>query len=62
MTAYAQMRRTESALLAPQIKSWLLADRYVHERYAGVPYAQLHNARLACGGRSRDALGSGISC
>jgi amidase len=56
MTAHAQMRRNESALLPPQVKSWLLADRYVHERYAGVPYARLHNARLAVRRAISDAL------
>jgi amidase len=47
MDAYARMRRSEGALLPPQVKAWLLADRHVHERWAGVPYARLHNARLA---------------
>jgi amidase len=47
MAAWAEARRTESLLLAPQVKSWLIADRYVHERHAGIPYARLHNARLA---------------
>jgi amidase len=47
MDAYARTRRSEGALLAAQVKSWLIADRHVHERYAGIPYARLHNARLA---------------
>jgi amidase len=47
MEAYARMRRTETALLPPQVKSWLIADRHVHERHLGIPYARLHNARLA---------------
>lgn len=47
MRAFAQVRRTEGALLADQVKSWLIADRYLHDRYFGVPYAMLHNARLA---------------
>ena len=47
MDAFARTRRSESVLLASQVKSWLIADRYVHERYFGVPYARLHNARLA---------------
>lgn len=47
MAAYARMRQREGALLPPQVKSWLVADRHVHERYAGIPYARLHNARLA---------------
>jgi amidase len=47
LDAHARMRRSEGALLAAQVKSWLIADRHVHERYAGIPYARLHNARLA---------------
>jgi amidase len=47
MAAYARARRDEAALLPPQVKAWLVADRHVHERWAGVPYARLHNARLA---------------
>jgi len=47
MAAFARMRRDEGRLLPPQVKAWLVADRHVHERWAGVPYARLHNARLA---------------
>ena len=47
MTAYACSRRDEAHLLPPQVKAWIVADRHVHERWAGVPYARLHNARLA---------------
>ena len=47
MEAYAATRRDESARLAEQVKAWLIADRFVHERLHGVPYARLHNARLA---------------
>jgi len=47
MAHYARTRREESALLPAQIKAWLVADRHLHERYAGLPYARLHNARLA---------------
>jgi amidase len=47
MEAYARARRDEGALLAQQVKAWLVADRHLHERWAGVPYARLHNARLA---------------
>ena len=47
MAAYARSRRDEGRLLPPQVKAWLVADRHVHERWAGVPYARLHNARLA---------------
>ena len=47
MDAYARTRRREGSLLAQQVKSWLIADRYVHQRHFGIPYARLHNARLA---------------
>jgi amidase len=47
MEAYARSRRSDAALLPPQVKAWLVADRHVHERSASVPYARLHNARLA---------------
>jgi amidase len=47
MEAYAASRRDESQLLAQQVKAWLLADRFVHDRLNGIPYARLHNARLA---------------
>jgi amidase len=47
MQAYATARRDESALLAQQVKAWVIADRYVHDRRHGLSYARLHNARLA---------------
>jgi amidase len=56
LDAYARTRRNEGALLAQQVKSWLIADRHVHERYFGVPYARLHNARLALRRDIRAAL------
>lgn len=46
MEAFAAMRRSESISLAKQMKSWIIADRYVHERSRGIPYGQLHNLRL----------------
>ncbi len=45
--AFTRIRLEEGALLPDQVKAWILADRHVHERYGGVPYARLHNARLA---------------
>ncbi|MFN8224627.1 MAG: amidase family protein [Gaiellales bacterium] len=47
MRALTRIRQEEGALLPDQVKAWLLADRYVHDRYGGLPYARLHNARLA---------------
>jgi amidase len=57
LSAYARARRDEGRLLAPQIKSWLIADRWIHETYAGVPYARLHNARLALRRAVSEAFG-----
>ena len=34
----------------------LIADRFVHERESGVPYAELHNLRLASRREIRDAV------
>lgn len=47
MDAFARVRRSEGMMLASQVKAWLIADRHMHDRYFGVPYARLHNARLA---------------
>jgi amidase len=47
MEAYAAMRRSESIKLAKQLKSWIIADRFVHERWSSIPYGRLHNLRLA---------------
>jgi amidase len=46
MREYARSRRDESLRLAKQVKSWVIADRYVQERFHGVPYAHIHNLRL----------------
>lgn len=43
---FSRLRQHEGALLPDQVKAWILADRYVHERYQAIPYARLHNARL----------------
>ncbi len=37
---------THSVDLAKQVKSWLVADRYLHEVFANAVYARLHNLRL----------------
>jgi amidase len=44
--AYARGRRKESVELAKQMKCWIIADRYVHEKRHGLPYGRLHNLRL----------------
>jgi amidase len=47
MLALARSRRHESGRLAKQVKSWLMAERYMHEKYLNEPYARLHNLRLS---------------
>ena len=47
MQAYARGRREESVELAKQMKCWIIADRYVHEKRHGIPYGRLHNLRIA---------------
>lgn len=56
MHAFAVARRSESRELAPQIKCWVIADRYLHERYMNVSYGRLHNLRLAFRQRVSEAL------
>jgi len=56
MRAYARRRREESAQLAKQVKCWVIADRYVHEKWQGIPYGRLHNLRLALRQRVSSAL------
>ena len=46
MHAFAVARRTESRYLNPYIKCWMIADRYLHERYMNVTYGKLQNLRL----------------
>lgn len=45
--AAALVRREEGHLLPPTIKLVLLVNRYLDERYHGVPLARAHNQRLA---------------
>jgi amidase len=58
MHAFAVARRSESRELAPQLKCWVIADRYLHERYMNVSYGRLHNLRLAVRQRVSEALGT----
>jgi amidase len=46
MMALARSRRQEAGRLAQQVKSWMIAERYLHEEYLNEPYARLHNLRL----------------
>lgn len=44
--AFAAARRAQSISLNPYVKCWLLADRFLHERYLNVSYGILQNQRL----------------
>jgi amidase len=44
--AFGLSRRTESQHLSPQAKAWIIASRYIQEKYLSVPFWKLHNARL----------------
>jgi amidase len=46
MHAFAVARRAESQLLNPYVKAWLLADRYLRDKYPARSFATLHNQRL----------------
>ncbi len=58
MHAFAVARRGESRELAPQLKCWVIADRYLHERYMNVSYGRLHNLRLEVRRRVSEAFGT----
>ena len=55
--AFAVARRAGSAELNPYVKCWLLADRFLHERYHNVSYGTLQNQRLLVRRRISEALG-----
>jgi amidase len=44
--AFGTARRTQSRELPKQVKCWLIAERYLHERDGNATYARLHNLRL----------------
>ncbi len=54
--AASLVRREEGHLLPPTIKLVLLVDRYLDERYHGVPLARAHNQRLALRAALDEAL------
>jgi amidase len=54
--AFAAARRTESRNLNPYIKCWMLADRFLHERYLNVSFGILQNQRLLIRRRLSEAL------
>src|SRR5262249_2622645 len=56
MHAFAVARRAESRKTSPLLKTWLIADRYLHERYMNVTYGMLQNLRLTVRRRISQAL------
>jgi amidase len=54
--AFAVARRTGSRSLNPYIKCWMLADRFLHERYLNVSFGVLQNQRLLIRRRISEAL------
>lgn len=43
---FAVARRTESKLLPPYMKIWMLVERYLHDEYLNASFGMLHNLRL----------------
>jgi Asp-tRNA(Asn)/Glu-tRNA(Gln) amidotransferase A subunit family amidase len=58
MGSFATKRRTQGGLFPPYIKAWLITDRYLQERFLGIPYGVLHNHRLRLRRQLDDALDS----
>ncbi|HEY1365891.1 MAG TPA: amidase family protein [Gaiellaceae bacterium] len=54
--AFAVARRASSRNLNPYVKCWMLADRYLHERYLNVSFGILQNQRLLIRRRISEAL------
>jgi len=56
MHAFALARRAQSRNLNPYVKCWLLADRFLHERYLNLSFGILQNQRLLIRRRITEAL------
>jgi amidase len=56
MQAFAVARRAQSVTLNPYLKCWLLADRFLHERYLNRSFGTLQNQRLLVRRRVTEAL------
>jgi amidase len=54
--AFAVARRAGSRDLNPYVKCWMLADRFLHERYLNVSFGSLQNQRLLIRRRISEAL------
>ena len=46
LASFATKRRTQGRLFPPYIKTWLITERFLHERHLGTVYGALHNLRL----------------
>ena len=46
MQAFVRARRVHSRDLNPYVKCWMIADKYLHERYLNITYGKLQNLRL----------------
>jgi Asp-tRNA(Asn)/Glu-tRNA(Gln) amidotransferase A subunit family amidase len=56
MHAFAVDRRDQSRDINPYVKSWMLADRFLHERYLNISFGILQNQRLLIRQRLSAAL------
>jgi amidase len=56
--AFGDARRARPADIPKQLKSWLIAERYLHERDSNATFARLHNLRLLVRARVSAALGT----
>jgi amidase len=57
MHAFAVARRTESGLFSPYIKSWIVADRLLRDRYLNLSFGTLQNQRLLIRRRISEMFG-----
>jgi amidase len=55
--AFGDARRARCAELPEQLKAWLIAERYLHERDSNATFARLQNLRLLVRERVSTALG-----
>lgn len=55
--AFALSRRVEADSFAPMVKTWLIAERLLREKYLNLSYARAHNLRLHFRRQLSDLLG-----